>query len=76
MNKLESVILDVFNYENPQTDTEIMFQDLETWDSLAFMNFVVAIEQKFEIELTTEEIVSMQTYSKTKEILENKGAAL
>lgn len=73
MNKLELVIADVFSFQQSGTDEEIIFQDLESWDSLTHMNFVVAVENEFKIELTTDEIIEMQSYSKTKEILERKG---
>lgn len=73
MNKLESLIADVFSYQQSETDTEIVFQELESWDSLTHMNFVVAVEQEFNLELTADEIIEMQSYSKAKEILGKRG---
>ncbi|KAB2847251.1 MAG: acyl carrier protein [Melioribacteraceae bacterium] len=73
MNKLESLISDVFSYQQAETDTEIVFQDLESWDSLTHMNFVVAVEQEFNLELTADEIIEMQSYTKAKEILSKRG---
>lgn len=73
MNKLETVITETFNLLSVNEESEIIFQDLESWDSLTHMNFVVAVEQTFNIELTSEEIIEMQSYFKTKDILEKKG---
>ena len=76
MNKLESLIENVFDYKQVETGAEIVFKDLETWDSLTHMNFIITLEQEFNVDLTSDEIVEMQTYSSTKLILESKGVNL
>jgi acyl carrier protein len=43
------------------------------WDSMAAMNLVVAIEDEFDVRLTTAEIVSMRTVAIIKKVLTSKG---
>jgi acyl carrier protein len=45
-----------------------------TWDSLAAMTLVAAIEERFEIQLSTREIMSMRSIGKAREVLRKKGA--
>ena len=44
------------------------------WDSMAAMNLVVAIEDEFEVRLSTAEIVSMRNVAIVKKVLATKGA--
>jgi acyl carrier protein len=46
---------------------------LEKWDSLAAMNLVSAIEEEFEVELTTKEIMKMYTIGMARQLLQNKS---
>jgi acyl carrier protein len=45
------------------------------WDSMAAMNLVVAIEDEFDVRLTTAEIVSMRNVAIVKKVLSAKGVA-
>ncbi|MBK6896663.1 MAG: acyl carrier protein [Alphaproteobacteria bacterium] len=46
------------------------------WDSLAAMGLVVAIEEKFGVQLTTKEIMKMTTIGLARETLRGKGVAV
>jgi acyl carrier protein len=43
------------------------------WDSMAAMNLVVAIEDEFDVRLSTAEIVSMRNVAIVKRVLATKG---
>lgn len=43
------------------------------WDSMAAMNLVVAIEDEFDVRLSTAEIVSMRNVAVVKKVLATKG---
>jgi len=45
------------------------------WDSMAAMNLVVAIEDEFEVTLSTAEIISMRNVAIVKKVLTSKGVA-
>ncbi len=46
------------------------------WDSLAAMGLVVAIEEKFGVQLTTKEIMKMTTIGLARETLRGNGVAV
>ena len=43
------------------------------WDSMAAMNLVVAIEDEFDVRLSTAEIVSMRNVAIVRKVLATKG---
>jgi len=45
------------------------------WDSMAAMTLVVAIEDEFDVRLSTAEIVSMRNIAIVRKVLGNKGIA-
>lgn len=45
------------------------------WDSMAAMNLVVAIEDEFDVTLSTAEIISMRDVSIVRRVLRTKGVA-
>jgi len=50
--------------------------NLKEWDSLAAMNLVVAIEEKFRIRLSTKEIMKMSTIGLARKTLQRKEVAV
>lgn len=45
------------------------------WDSLQAMNLVVALEEAFQVQFSTKEIMSMRTVGLARKVLRQKGAA-
>lgn len=45
------------------------------WDSLASINLVALIEEQFEVELSTRDIMKMQTIGLARSVLQTKGVA-
>jgi len=43
------------------------------WDSLQAMNLVVALEEAFNVRLSTKEILSMRTVGLVRKVLKDKG---
>ena len=48
-------------------------KDVDAWDSLMHMELIAAVESKFELQLTFDEIVAMQTVGEIKSVLTEKG---
>jgi acyl carrier protein len=46
--------------------------NVKQWDSLAGMKLVVAIEEKFNVKLSTKEILKMSTIGRARITLQNK----
>ena len=50
--------------------------NVEPWDSLAAMELVAAIEEKFNVQLSTKEIMKMSTIGRARRTLQGKGVAV
>lgn len=59
--KLNLLICEIFNAEPGQLDASVKLRDLDEWDSLRHMEFVVALETEFSFELNGDEIAGMET---------------
>lgn len=51
----------------------LQYRDIPEWDSVGHMALIAQIEDDFEVELTTEEVVALSNVAKAKEILTSHG---
>ena len=49
--------------------------NVKQWDSLAAMELVAAIEEKFKVKLSTKEIMKMSTIGRARRVLQGKSVA-
>ena len=49
--------------------------NVKQWDSLAAMELVAAIEEKFRVQLSTKEIMKMSTIGRARKVLQGKSVA-
>ena len=71
MNNIEELIrqtlmLSVDTQINDQTTP----QDIPAWDSLGHINIITAIEEEYDIEITTEQIAKLESVAHFKELIE------
>ena len=70
LNRLLEKVLDL----PPESITDdLRMKDTESWDSLRHMALITAIENTYSLELSFEEIVTMQSVSKIQAVLLKKG---
>lgn len=60
--------------ENAPVET-LAYQQHPSWDSVAHMRLVAALETAFNIMLETDQILGMSSYTKAKEILKSHDIA-
>lgn len=65
---------DVLQIPAEQINDDLAMKDLDAWDSLKHMELIVALEQQFDVQLTFDEIVAMQSVSEIKRVLGERGA--
>jgi acyl carrier protein len=70
--KLSEVVKNVLQMELKDIDEDMKFKDMETWDSMTFMLFIVRTEEAFGITLTDNEILELDCVRKAKEIINRK----
>lgn len=71
--KLIALLADILTISIEDTSDDLAMKDVETWDSLKHMELIVSIETTFDIELTFDEILAMQTVKGIKQVLINRG---
>ena len=71
--ELKKLLIESFGMKENQFIDEQTLIGLEQFDSMNHMYFITNLEEKFNIELTGDEIVSLQTIKDVKDILLNKG---
>lgn len=61
---------------NEEKLVDLKYQDVEAWDSIGHMNLVAELEDTFDIELETDDIIDFSSYEKGKEILKKYNVEL
>ena len=73
LNGLHQIISEVLRIPADKISSEISIHKIDTWNSLTHIELVVTIEEKFHIQLTEDEIVSMTTIGEIQKVLNNRG---
>ena len=68
VEKLAKVFADTFGISEAETKG-LQYQGIEQWDSVGHMTLVAAIEDNFDIQLDTDDIIDMSSFEKAQEIL-------
>ena len=58
---------------NEQLNDELIYNSIESWDSIGHMQMIAELEDAFEIELEMDDIIDFSSYKKGFEILEKYG---
>jgi len=71
---VETVVAEVLQVSAGTITDDLAMKDLDAWDSLKHMELIVSLEGSFDIQLTFEEIVAMQSVGEIKRVLKERGA--
>lgn len=72
-DKLIAVFADVLEVDPSALNDDSSTDNVEQWDSLAAMHLVAAIEDTFNVQLTTKEIMKMTSIGLARKALQEKG---
>lgn len=61
-NKVKQIMGQVFRVDPAGIDDKTVQTGIGTWDSLAHMNLIVALEEEFGVQFQDSEIVQMTSY--------------
>ena len=67
-DKYAKVFQNAFNISKEKV-TKLKYQSIKEWDSVGHMQLMSALEDEFEIELDTDDIIDFSSYTKGIEIL-------
>ncbi len=71
-NEILRVMSDVFEIDFNDFKEEINQKNIDNWDSLRHLNFIVELEELFSVSFEPEEISEMNSIDKILEILQQK----
>ena len=69
MNKIESLLAEILQIPVARITNDLAMKDIEAWDSLKHMELIMLLEETFDIELTFDEIVAMQSVREIRRVL-------
>lgn len=75
LEKYEQTFSDIFEIEKNKLE-DLEYQGIESWDSVGHMSMVAAVEDVFDIEMDTDDIIDFSSYKKGYEILGKYGIKL
>ena len=70
--KLIGLISDAFGADSGDLESDIKLMDMAEWDSLRHMEFILVLESEFNIQLTGDEIASMETIGQVQCTVDHK----
>ncbi|HTZ37733.1 MAG TPA: acyl carrier protein [Stellaceae bacterium] len=73
--RVAKVFADVLRVPAESITDETSPDNTPQWDSMAAMNLVVALEDEFDVRLSTAEIVAMRNVAIVRKVLKTKGVA-
>jgi len=72
LDQVRLIASDVFAYQADRIDTTSSPQTIESWDSVQHLNLVLALEDRFQVQLSPEDIERMQTIGDIANLLATK----
>lgn len=72
MNELQVIFREIFDDENLILTPETNANDIEDWDSLSQIRLVVAIEKKFAMKFSYEELQGLKNVGEMSEVIVKK----
>jgi len=73
---LRQVLADVFGADPTTITDDSSIDTIEGWTSLRHLNLVVALEERFGVQLTEQEIVEVISVALIKAVLDEHGVSL
>jgi len=72
---LEELLAELLQIPVTKVTADLAMKDLDVWDSLKHMELIATLEQRFELQFSFDEIVSMRSVGDIKRVLSSKGVA-
>ena len=75
-DRLAEIFATVLRVDAETLNDESSPENIQSWDSMNAIRLVTAIEESFNVELTTSEIMRMRTLGLARDVLRRKGVSL
>jgi acyl carrier protein len=74
--KYDKVFMESLSLTSEQLGDALVYNSVSTWDSVAHMAMMAALESQFDIMLETDDIIDFSSYPKGQKILAKYGVDL
>ena len=74
IEQLGEIVRDVFDDDDVEITEQTTAKDVEGWDSLNHIRFMVSVEQRFKIRFTSREVESLQNLGELLKAINAKQA--
>ncbi|WP_034210793.1 hypothetical protein [Lachnospira multipara] len=75
LEKYNEIFMEALEVTKDQLDG-LEYQGVSSWDSVGHMNLIGEIEDAFDIEMETDDVIAFSSYEKGKEILSKYGVEI
>jgi acyl carrier protein len=73
MDRLRKILAETLGVGEEEIGDAASVENMERWDSVAHLNFVLSVEQAFGVSLSIEEAVAMTDLAAARSLLRSKG---
>ena len=74
-DKVKGLLAEILQVPAAEITDALAMKDVESWDSLKHIELISSLEEAFNLQLTFDEIVGMQSVGEIKRVLKARGAA-
>ncbi|MEU8262552.1 acyl carrier protein [Micromonospora sp. NPDC048999] len=72
-DRLRTVFVDALELPAGTDVENLKYRDIEQWDSLGHMTLVAAIEDEFDVQLETDQVIDMSSFKVALDMLRGLG---
>ena len=70
--KIINVMSIIFKIDENEINDNSSIENIQSWDSLKHINFIISLEEKLNLEFSSDEIVKMISLKKILDIIKSK----
>ena len=71
--KYDHVFIESFSIDKSKLSKDLVYNTIQTWDSIGHMAMIAAIEEAFDIMMEIDDIIDFSSYKKGFELLAKYG---
>ena len=71
--RYDKIFVDCLGIHPDQLNDKLVYNSVESWDSVGHMGLMAALESEFDIMMDTDDIIGFSSYTKGLEILAKYG---
>ncbi|MEV6524102.1 acyl carrier protein [Longispora sp. NPDC051575] len=72
-DRLTGVFVEALELKSADGVDTLKYRDIDNWDSLGHMTLVAAIEDEFDVQFETEQVIDMSSFAVAVEMLRGLG---